>query len=120
MDITRLGFTDNAFDTIICSHVLEHVPKDVAAARELLRVLKPGGTCIIQVPIEPDALETKEYGAPNAEEFDHVRAYGRDFGARLASAGFEVTFAEVAEAGGMFEATKSSGTGVGPPADGPE
>ena len=42
-DITRLPFSESAFDAIICSHVLEHVPEDGAAIAELHRVLAPGG-----------------------------------------------------------------------------
>lgn len=49
-DITSLPFRDNTFDRIICSEVLEHVPDDVTAIRELLRVLKDKGTAAISVP----------------------------------------------------------------------
>jgi len=43
MDITALAFEDETFDAILCSHVLEHIPDDRRAMRELFRVLKPGG-----------------------------------------------------------------------------
>src|SRR5690606_14520517 len=42
-DGTLLPFPDDTFDRIICSEVMEHIPDDAAAARELARVLKPGG-----------------------------------------------------------------------------
>ncbi len=51
MDITQLGFPDDSFDLILCSHVLEHVPDDAIAISEMWRVLKPTGTAVIQVPI---------------------------------------------------------------------
>lgn len=40
------------FDTVFCSHTLEHLhPKDGAKAlREFVRVLKPGGVAVILVP----------------------------------------------------------------------
>jgi ubiquinone/menaquinone biosynthesis C-methylase UbiE len=38
---------DNAFDLVISRLVLEHLPEPAKAAREILRVLKPGGTAII-------------------------------------------------------------------------
>jgi SAM-dependent methyltransferase len=43
-------FPDAAFDKIILSEVLEHVPDDVEALRALKRVLKPGGLIAITVP----------------------------------------------------------------------
>lgn len=113
MDITRLGFKDNAFDVVICSHVLEHVPDDVGASRELSRVLKLAGLGIIQVPIDPCLAETVEYGRPNPDEFDHVRKYGRDFGDRLRAAG--IVLAQSGE--GLYRimhvqaATRARGTG---------
>ncbi|MBV1924970.1 MAG: class I SAM-dependent methyltransferase, partial [Dokdonia sp.] len=42
-DICALPFKDNAYDIILCNHVLEHIPDDAQAMRELYRVLKPGG-----------------------------------------------------------------------------
>jgi ubiquinone/menaquinone biosynthesis C-methylase UbiE len=94
MDITRLGFKANTFDVIVCSHVLEHLPDDLMAMREILRVIKEGGICLVQVPIQPGLLETVEYDEPKPEEHNHLRAYGQDFASRLNSAGFEVRHAE--------------------------
>lgn len=37
-------------DTVVCSHVLEHVRDPRQVVRELARVLKPGGTLILPVP----------------------------------------------------------------------
>lgn len=49
-DGTRLPFADDTFDHIICSEVMEHIPDDAAAAGELARVLKPGGSLAVTVP----------------------------------------------------------------------
>jgi SAM-dependent methyltransferase len=49
-DITALPFDDECFDHIICAEVMEHIPDDASAARELIRVLKPGGNLIASVP----------------------------------------------------------------------
>jgi SAM-dependent methyltransferase len=102
MDITRSGFRDSTFDLILCSHVLEHIPEDLAAMRELYRVLKEGGTCIVQVPMQVGLIETVDYAEPNLDEFDHVRAYGRDFLGRLQAIGFDLKRAEHE----LFEVTK--------------
>lgn len=50
LDAARLPFRDDSFDRIICTEVLEHVPDPDAAARELVRVLKPGGAIVVSVP----------------------------------------------------------------------
>jgi SAM-dependent methyltransferase len=98
-DITALPFADASFDLILCNHVLEHVPADRAAMSELFRVLRPGGTAIIQNPV--DARRAVTYEDPNVvtpedrlREFgqrDHVRVYGRDFRERLTATGFTLT-----------------------------
>lgn len=49
-DVTNLPFADETFDYVISSEVLEHLPDDAPAAREMFRVLKPGGTAIVTVP----------------------------------------------------------------------
>lgn len=49
-DATRLPFKSQAFDRIIASEVLEHIPDDKKAISEMYRVLKPGGIAMITVP----------------------------------------------------------------------
>lgn len=46
----ELPFKDNSFDAAISLAVLEHVKDPFACARELARVLKPGGTLYCVVP----------------------------------------------------------------------
>jgi SAM-dependent methyltransferase len=43
-------YADNSFDLILSHEVLEHVGDDRAAAREMARVLAPGGRIVIFVP----------------------------------------------------------------------
>lgn len=61
-DLTRLPFRTAAFDFIVCYHVLEHIPDDTAAMRELSRVLTAGGIALVQVPHKPDAIPTRTPG----------------------------------------------------------
>ena len=97
MDITDIHFPDNTFDVILCSHVLEHIPDDRLAIRELFRVLKPGGWAILQVPIdmkrettyEDPSITTAEGRKKHFGQEDHVRWYGNDFTQRLREGGFE-------------------------------
>ena len=54
-DVTEAGvealpFEDGAFDVVFATDVLEHVDDDVAAMRELRRVVAPGGTLVATVP----------------------------------------------------------------------
>jgi SAM-dependent methyltransferase len=98
MDITCLGLRDSSFDAIICSHVLEHVPRDEVALSELYRVLRPGGWAIVLSPISLTLATTYEDPSVTTEEGrlqafgqkDHVRIYGEDFVERLRDAGFDV------------------------------
>jgi SAM-dependent methyltransferase len=98
MDLTRMTFEDSSFDYIICSHVLEHIPDDVQAMKELFRVLKPGGHAVLLVPMDSSRETTDEdFTVTDPQERirrfgqdDHVRIYGRDYFTRLESAGFNV------------------------------
>ncbi|HPV56336.1 MAG TPA: methyltransferase domain-containing protein, partial [Tenuifilaceae bacterium] len=98
MDVQAIPFPDSQFDVVICNHVLEHVDSDFKAMQEIFRVLKPGGFAILQVPMDlsmDKTLENPAYNTPELREKhyqqrDHLRLYGKDYGARLRSAGFVV------------------------------
>ncbi|MDH2416524.1 class I SAM-dependent methyltransferase [Nocardioides sp. CER19] len=49
-DALALPFADGEFDRIIAAEVLEHIPADIQAIQELVRVLRPGGTLAVSVP----------------------------------------------------------------------
>lgn len=51
-DVRKLPYKNNTFDKIICTEVLEHIEDDEAVAKELYRVLKPGGVLAVTVPNE--------------------------------------------------------------------
>ena len=48
--VMELPFQDQAFDSVFCSQVLEHVPSPEKVLQEFHRCLKPGGTLVISVP----------------------------------------------------------------------
>jgi SAM-dependent methyltransferase len=96
-NITDISESDYSFDLIICYHILEHIEDDKKAMKELYRILKPGGTCIIQTPFKEGEIY-EDYTIKTAEERlkyfgqeDHVRVYSIDgLKERLTHTGFEV------------------------------
>jgi len=98
VDITKIPFEDKAFDFILCSHVLEHIPDDHLAMTELFRVMSDTGSGVFQVPIDYTREETYEdWSIVTPEErekafgqHDHVRLYGQDYKNRLKKVGFTV------------------------------
>ncbi|TDD09691.1 class I SAM-dependent methyltransferase [Nonomuraea deserti] len=87
-----MPFDDGAFDRVIAAEVLEHIPDDMAAMREIFRVLRPGGTAAVTVPsFLPEricwALDEDYHTAPGG----HVRIYTlAELSAKLKSAGFVI------------------------------
>ncbi len=98
MNVLNIPYEDDFFDLVICNHLLEHVPDDRAAMKELHRVLKSNGMGILQVPISlnsPQTFEDFSVTDPQQREivfgqFDHLRIYGQDYPDRLSEAGFVV------------------------------
>jgi SAM-dependent methyltransferase len=96
MDISDIQYADGTFGFVYCSHVLEHVPDDKRAMRELRRVLTDNGLAILLVPIDGDnTFEDPSVSDPKDRlklfgQEDHVRRYGLDFEERLREAGFKV------------------------------
>lgn len=48
-DARELPFPDASFDYVLCIDVLPHIPRPADAVREARRVLRPGGTFIVDV-----------------------------------------------------------------------
>lgn len=97
-DLCALPFEDDNFDVIFCNHVLEHIPDDAQAMRELYRVMKKGGWGIFQVPqdinrahtFEDDTITDPAERTRIFGQYDHVRVYGLDYFDKLRQVGFEV------------------------------
>ena len=88
----RLPFRDAAFDRVICTEVLEHIPDDLSAMREVVRILRPGGTVAFSVPdrLSETILWRQSWQYRNTPG-GHVRIYGRrQLAARLKSAGLRL------------------------------
>ena len=49
-DLLAIPLLDGAFDTVVCTQVIQHVPDPGLALREIARVLRPGGRLILSAP----------------------------------------------------------------------
>jgi len=83
----HLPLPDDSVELAVSFHVLEHVPDDAAALRELARVLTPTGRLLLCAPMTFERHATDEFGEARAELNGHWREYGLDLGERLAAAG---------------------------------
>lgn len=96
-DITHIALDDQSIDLIICYHILEHIDDDITAMKELYRILKTNGICLIQTPFkdgaiyENPAVLTPMEKVQHFGQKDHVRIYSAEgLTARLESVGFTV------------------------------
>ena len=96
-----LPFRDALFDLVVLNEVIEHVQDDRATLREVARVLRPGGTCILFAPNRLFPFETHGIywrgryifgnipfvnwlpGAIRDRLVPHARAYGHEDWRRL-------------------------------------
>ncbi|MFN3951399.1 MAG: class I SAM-dependent methyltransferase [Thermaurantimonas sp.] len=95
-DLHDIPLPDSTYDVVFCNHVLEHVTDDLKCMSEILRILKPGGWAIMQVPLDTNRART--FADPTITDraererifgqYDHVRVYGTDYPDRLKQAGF--------------------------------
>lgn len=96
-DITHIDAKENTYDMVICYHILEHIEDDEKAMRELYRIIKKGGNCIIQTPFtkgetdEGSGIKTPEERVRHFGQSDHVRIYSVEgLKNKLTKVGFDV------------------------------
>ncbi|MDM7460396.1 MAG: class I SAM-dependent methyltransferase [bacterium] len=83
--LEALPFTDAAFQVAFALDVLEHLPDDRPALRELYRVLGSGGVLVVAVPAY------RWLWSKHDVALAHYRRYtARELQARLTEAGFQV------------------------------
>lgn len=79
-DVCELPFVNNSVDEIVCYQVIEHVPynKSSQLFEEMYRVLKPGGSAIIETPdIDIVCIKILEEGLTDKWMFNLVGEYYR-------------------------------------------
>lgn len=74
--ILELPFAEQVFDHVICSELMEHMQNETRAAKEMFRVLKPGGSLTVSVPrYFPERICWALSGSYANQEGGHVRIY---------------------------------------------
>ena len=82
----ELGLTSNSFDAVVAGDVLQSLPDDLAALRELRRVLKDGGSLCLTVPAYPWLWGEDD------EERGHQRRYtASELRRKLNNCGFAIS-----------------------------
>lgn len=72
-DGTTFSFENDAFDSILCTEVLEHVFEPERFVQEMMRVLKPGGKLLMTVPFAWDENEQPwDYGRYSSFGLTHL------------------------------------------------
>ncbi len=90
-DALALPFADGEFDRVVAAEILEHVPADLQALAELVRVTRPGGTVALTVPRWfPEVVCWKLSRAYHDTPGGHIRIYtAEELLAKARGAGLE-------------------------------
>jgi ubiquinone/menaquinone biosynthesis C-methylase UbiE len=92
-DALALPFADGEFDRVVAAEILEHVPADIQAIEELVRVTRPGGTVALTVPrwfpeVVCWRLSRDYHDTPGG----HIRIYtDKELATKAENAGLELT-----------------------------
>ncbi|MEZ5266199.1 MAG: class I SAM-dependent methyltransferase [Acidimicrobiales bacterium] len=100
LDLQAIELPDACLDVILTPHVLEHVPDTDRALGELWRVLRPGGTMLLQVPLLQEATAPPVEPEFHGDDTPVLWRFGADLTDRLRGAGFAVRVLVTAELAG--------------------
>jgi SAM-dependent methyltransferase len=95
---SALPFADQAFSTVVSFDVFEHIPDSDAHLAEVRRVLKPGGTYLLQTPNKWTnvVFETIRWRSFTAFRVDHCSLHSyREIQQRFARHGFTTEFFDI-------------------------
>jgi SAM-dependent methyltransferase len=82
-DITAIPLADGTAAAVACGEVLEHVPHDRQALRELARVVVPGGVIAVTVPAGAQRFGPTDRSAGHLRRYDESDLVGLLAGAGL-------------------------------------
>lgn len=89
IDLQKIDLPDASLDVVMTSHVLEHVPDTSAALSELYRVLVPGGSVILLVPVLQGVTAPPAEPEFHGDDTPVFWRFGLDLTKTLQSHGFE-------------------------------
>lgn len=90
-DLRRSPLRDASVDWVFCSHVLEHIAELELCLDELERILVPGGTAWLQVPLEPGLAHSRRIPIDPWRAHAHAWQFAPDFGLLIERPGWQVT-----------------------------
>lgn len=100
LDLQDLELGDASFDVVLTPHVLEHVPDTKRALAELFRVLAPGGSLLLEIPMPQGVTAPPEKPEFHGDNTPVFWRFGWDLRDKLQGAGFDteaLVTAELAE-----------------------
>lgn len=72
MDMHAMTFSDNQFDLVYSAHSLEHALDVQQAIHEILRVIRPGGVCVVEVPVQYKTISLSKADITDYESLDSL------------------------------------------------
>lgn len=91
LDLQEMDLPDSSVDVVLTPHVLEHVPDTKRALAELHRVLAPGGSVMLMIPMPQGVTappKEPEYHGDNTLVYWR---FGWDLREQIEAAGFDAT-----------------------------
>lgn len=89
-DLRRAAIGTATIDWLLCSHVLEHIAELHPCLTEMARILRPGGSAWIQVPIEPGIATSRRIAIDPYRAHAHAWQFGTDVAELLARPEWDV------------------------------
>ncbi len=85
LDLTHCPLPDAFADVVVLLNVLEHIEDDAAAITEVFRIVKPGGSVIVEVPAASSLFVVYDRALMHHRRYDMTTLL-----ARLRQAGFHI------------------------------
>lgn len=86
LNMMDTGLAADSYDLILSNHVLEHVEDDMAAIREMLRLVGRRGLVAMTVPTPIYHWVTEDWRFADETKNMHYREYGADFASNMVNA----------------------------------